>query len=378
MRIFIPKTFPLKDLRVAITPDIAKKFIAFGAEILVERDISSCGLFSDAAFENAGAKLYNDGDSFDASLFVGAPSKHQCAMLPDGVTIIGMIGGARARPFLDFYNKKNITAFSLELMPRISRAQNVDVLSSQDNLYGYMAAVKSAAMLPRMFPMMMTSAGIISPAKVLILGAGVAGLQAAATAKRLGAVVSAFDVRLSAKEQVESVGAKFISVDDNKSGELSSGYAGQMDEEYKKKQRDMIADAMSKSDIVICSALSQGKSPPVLIDAEMVHLMRPGSVIFDIAADYPEFDFIENDFSYGGNCTLSQKGEIIELNGVRIVAPSYGLSDLFIDASSLYARNLYNFVELLFDGDRMRDLSEDDLLRATCIANAGRTDNEHI
>ncbi len=283
--------------------------------------------------------------------------------MPEGALLAGMLDPYAQPDTLAGYNLKKISAFALELLPRISRAQAMDVLSSQANLAGYRAVIDAVAACGKVAPMMMTAAGTVAPAKALVLGAGVAGLQAIATAKRLGAVVSAFDVRPAVKEQVESLGAKFIEVPAEESGETSGGYAKEMSEDYKRKQAQLIHDTLKKMDMVISTALIPGKPAPILITEDMVKDMKPGSVIVDLAA------------ASGGNCPLSELDKIVVKHGVALIGYGNMPSRVAIDASQLYARNLYNFVSTLLLGKdgALQVKWDDELVTGTLLTRDGAT-----
>jgi NAD(P) transhydrogenase subunit alpha len=294
-----------------------------------------------------------------------ARDRDELAAVKQGAVLIGLLNPHQAKDALPLYNARQLTSFSMELVPRITRAQSMDVLSSQANLAGYKAVLDAAAVYGRAFPMMMTAAGTIAPARVLVLGAGVAGLQAIATARRNGAIVSAFDVRAAAKEQVESLGASFVEVDAAvaSSAETSGGYAKEMDDDYKKRQNAKIHETLKKMDIAICTALIPGRPAPVLITEEMVRDMKPGSVIVDLA--------VEN----GGNCALSVANEVATAYDVKIVAYRNVPARLPQDASALYAKNLLNFVTLLWDKEAaaLKWSLEDEIVRATLLTHDGVT-----
>jgi NAD(P) transhydrogenase subunit alpha len=352
------------ELRVAATPDAVKKYIALGATVTVESKAGLGASITDADYEAAGATIATDGASAtrDANIIlkVRSPEKDELMLMPEGAILLGMLDPHAQPDTLAAYNLKKLSAFALELLPRISRAQAMDVLSSQSNLAGYRAVVDAVAAFGKVVPMMMTAAGTVAPAKALILGAGVAGLQAIATARRLGAVVSAFDVRPVAKEQVESLGAKFIEVPAQESGEASGGYAKEMSEDYKRKQSQLIHDTIKKQDMVISTALIPGKRAPVLITEEMVKAMKPGSVIVDLAA------------ASGGNCPLTVPDKAVDKHGVTLIGFTNMPSRVSVDASQLYARNLYNFVSTLVlgkDGIKW----DDELVTGTLLTKDGVT-----
>ena len=341
MQISIIKEVDNNEQRVSSTPDSIKLLKRFEAEVLIESGAGDLSGFSDEAFKQAGAKITKRLECLkaDICLCVRIPPKHDIQAMKSGSILIGILNPYENSDYFEELNKKNITSCCMELIPRISRAQSMDVLSSQANLAGYKAVIDAAEKFKKAFPMMMTAAGRVNPAKVMILGVGVAGLQAIATAKRLGAVVSATDVRSATKEQVESLGAKFIMVDDEESNisETSGGYAKEMSEEYKKKQAKLIAETISKQDIVICTAQIPGKNAPILISKEMVESMSNGSVIVDLAVES------------GGNCPLSKVGEIVDHNGVLILGYENVPGRVSKDASSLYAKNIINFLNILID-----------------------------
>lgn len=353
------------ESRVAATPDAVKKYKALGASVCVEKGAGLGASISDNDFQAAGAEITDlAGCAKDAAIVlkVNAPEAEELSVIPPSALLIGMLAPYSGREALTHYNGKKISAFALELLPRISRAQSMDVLSSQSNLAGYRAVVEAANAFGKVIPMMMTAAGTVAPAKALVLGAGVAGLQAIATAKRLGAVVSAFDVRTVAKEQVESLGAKFVEVPAEESGDAAGGYAKEMSEEYKKKQSQLIHDTIKKQDMVISTALIPGKPAPVLITEAMVKDMKPGSVIVDLAA------------ASGGNCPLSELDKVVVKHGVTLIGYSNMPGRVAVDASQLYARNLYNFISaLIFSKEGMNVKWDDELIAGTLLTKDGAT-----
>ncbi len=356
MKIAILKEEITGEKRVAATPDAVKKYIALGAKVTVETGAGISASISDAEYETAGAVVGDNSSDADIVLCVRTPSSDKILKMKEGAILVGMLEPYNNKEQIDKYDERKVSAFSLELLPRISRAQAMDVLSSQSNLAGYRAVIEAVASLGKAVPMMMTAAGTVAPAKALILGAGVAGLQAIATAKRLGAVVSAFDVRPVAKEQVESLGAKFIEVAASESGEASGGYAKEMSEDYKRKQSELIAETIKKQDIVISTALIPNRPAPVLITEEMVKNMKSGSVIVDLAA------------ASGGNCPLTELDKVTVKYGVTLIGYSNLPSHVAIDASQLYARNLYNFVStLLVEKNDLSVKWDDELIKATLL-----------
>ncbi len=344
--IAIPSESAPHERRVAATPETVKKIIALGAAVIVEKGAGLNAAFTDDAYIQAGATIAkSQGDAVkkaDIILHVQSPSADEAALYKDGVLLIGMLAPYQSADAIKSYATQKIDAFSMELVPRITRAQAMDVLSSQSNLAGYKAVLDACEHFGRAMPMMMTAAGTIAPAKVFIMGAGVAGLQAIATAKRLGAVVSATDVRPASKEQVQSLGASFIAVEDDefKQAETSGGYAKEMSAEYKAKQAELIEQHIAKQDIVITTALIPGRTAPRLVTEAMVKSMKTGSVIVDLAVES------------GGNCEISKPGEIIERHGVTVIGHRNVPGRLATDASSLYARNILNLLGLIIAKDK--------------------------
>lgn len=342
-----------QESRVAVTPDTVKKFKALGCDVTVESGAGLKSNITDKAYTEAGAKIGTI-EGADILLTVGPLGESQIAMLKKGAVVAGML-----QPFsvdAQKYKDAGVSAFALEKLPRISRAQSMDVLSSQANLAGYRAVIEAAYLYGSGFPMMMTAAGTVKPAKVFVMGAGVAGLQAIATARRLGAVVSATDVRAAAKEQVESLGGTFVMVE-LEGGETSGGYARELTPEEKKRQADLIAETLPKQDIVITTALIPGRPAPVLVSEAMVKTMKPGSVIVDMAA------------SQGGNCPLTRADEIVVTeNRVQIVGYTNLASRIAADASALYARNLYNFIALMVKDGALAVPEDDQLIKDTLLA----------
>jgi H+-translocating NAD(P) transhydrogenase subunit alpha len=368
MKIAIPKERRPDEARVAASPETVKKLIALGFEVAVESGAGKGASVPDEAYRKAGAEIAADATvafgRADVIAKVRRPQPGETKGLKPGALVICIADPFRAGDELAPLAQSGATVFAMDLIPRITRAQSMDVLSSQANLAGYKAVLDAAAVYGRAFPMMMTAAGTVSPAKVLVMGAGVAGLQAIATAKRLGAVVSATDVRPAAKEQVESLGGKFVAVEDEefKQAETAGGYAKEMSAEYQKKQAALIAETIEKMDIVITTALIPGRPAPKLVTKDMVASMKPGSVIVDLAVET------------GGNCELSEPGRVVEKNGVKIVGYQNVPSRLAADASALYARNIYNFVELLVDKET-KQLAvnwEDKIIAETCIIRDGK------
>lgn len=357
-------------MRVAGSPDTVKKYKAMGFEVAVEKGAGEGSSFTDAAYEAAGAAIAPDAKSALSGaglvLKVQRPMSKdegvdEFALLPKDALLMCVLNALSDAKTVQGCAAAGVTAFAMELMPRISRAQSMDVLSSQSNLTGYRAVLEGAYAYAKAFPMMMTAAGTIVPAHVCVLGAGVAGLQAIATAKRLGAVVSAFDVRPAVKEQVQSLGATFIEVPVQEDGEAKGGYAKEMSEDYKKKQAELLAERVKKEDIVICTALIPGRKAPVLVTEAMVKSMKPGSVIVDLASES------------GGNCELCEAGKAVEKHGVKIIGYFNFPSRIASDASALYAKNLLKFVEELYDREKkeLAVKTENEVVAGTLVTRGG-------
>ena len=355
------------ESRVAASPESVKKLAGLGLSVVVESGAGARAHFSDDEYRGVGADIAGDADGAlaeaDVLLTVERPSRASVSRLRRGALLIGQLAPYGDRGDIDFYAECGIDAFAMELMPRISRAQSMDVLSSQSNLARYKAVIDAAAVFDRAMPMMMTAAGTVAPARVLVLGAGVAGLQAIATARRLGAIVSATDVRPVAKEQVESLGATFVMVESEETAqaETAGGYAKEMSEDYKRRQAELVAETLKKQDIVICTALIPGRPAPVLVTRAMVESMRPGSIIVDLAVEQ------------GGNCELSRPGEIVDHQGVRIIGHRNVPGRLPVDASALYARNLFNFVAPFVNAENGAVAIdwEDELITGTALTRDG-------
>ncbi len=353
------------ETRVAASAETVKKFAGLGAEVAVERGAGVGAGILDADYVAAGARLVSAGEALGADIIlkVRRPSGVELGQMKRGALVVASMDPYGHQEAIEAMAKAGVAAFAMELMPRITRAQVMDVLSSQANLAGYRAVIDAASEYGRVLPMMMTPAGTIPAAKAFIMGVGVAGLQAIATARRLGAVVTATDVRPATKEQVESLGAKFVAVEDEefKQAETAGGYAKEMSDAYKTKQAALVAAHIAKQDIVITTALIPGRPAPRLVSAEMVKSMRPGSVIIDLAVER------------GGNCELARAGELVVTdNGVRIVGYS-SVTRLASSASALYARNLYAFVETLIDKSTKTIAVnwDDELVKATCLTRDG-------
>ena len=375
MRIGVPKEIVPGETRVAASPDSIKKFTALGVEVLVETGAGAGAQMADEVLAEAGARIvvdaqtiYGDSDlvaKVRAPLCDGNAADELSLVNPDAI-LVGLLAPLQQREQVARFAAHGVTSFAMELIPRISRAQSMDALSSQSNIAGYKAVIDAADHFGRILPMMMTAAGTIAPARVVVLGAGVAGLQAIATAKRLGALVSAFDVRPAVKEQVESLGAKFISVDaDAGNAETAGGYAREMGDAYKERQAALIHETLAKHDICITTAQIPGKPAPVLITKAMVEDMKPGSVIVDLA--------IEG----GGNCALSAYDQVIVRNGVTIIGHANYPARVPVDTSTLYARNLFNFIEPMINREsRTLDIDwEDEVIRGALLTKGGAVVN---
>ncbi|WP_372005647.1 Re/Si-specific NAD(P)(+) transhydrogenase subunit alpha [Tistrella mobilis] len=368
MKIAVPRESRAHEKRVAATPETVKKYRDLGFEVVVEAGAGLGAAITDDAFKAAGAEIAADAAATlagaDLVLKVQAPDEAETAALPKGATLVAMLSPYTNRDLVKRLAEAGVTAFAMELVPRITRAQSMDVLSSQSNLAGYRAVIDAAAEFGRAMPMMMTAAGTVPPARVLVLGAGVAGLQAIATARRLGGVVSAFDVRPAVKEQVESLGASFVDVpsDEAASAETKGGYAREMSDAYKARQAQVLADHVKKNDMVITTAQIPGKPAPVLITEEMVASMKPGSVIVDLASET------------GGNCALTRHGEVVETpGGVRIVAFPNVPARVAVNAAQLYAKNLLTFVTLMVDKETkaLKVDTADEIIAGTLLTRGG-------
>ncbi len=374
MKIAVPKERRPGEARVAVSPEVARKLAGLGFTVAVEKGAGAGASFLNEAYQEAGATIAKDAASAlkdaDIVLKVQAPTiqggegENELAMMKEGAILISALSALTAKKEVAAYAKAGITAFAMELMPRITRAQSMDVLSSQSNLAGYKSVLDAAAEFGRAFPMMMTAAGTVAPAKVFVMGVGVAGLQAIATAKRLGAVVTATDVRPATKEQVESLGGKFLEIDPEmeKDAQTEGGYAKQMPPEYLEKQKKVVTEHVKSQDIVITTALIPGRPAPELVTEEMVKSMHAGAVIVDLAVEA------------GGNCALSQPGNVVVEHGVRIVGHLNVPSRLAEVASALYATNLLNFITPLVDVET-KDLAidwEDEIVTGTLVARDGK------
>jgi NAD(P) transhydrogenase subunit alpha len=364
MKIAIPAETDPGEPRVAATPDTVKRLVGMGAEVAVEKDAGVKAGILDKDFESAGAKIAGGKDvvgGADIVLKVRRPSKAELPGYKPGALVIAIMDPFGNEAALADMAGAKVAAFAMELMPRITRAQTMDVLSSQANLAGYRAVIDAAAEYGRALPMMMTAAGTVPAARAFVMGAGVAGLQAIATARRLGAIVTATDVRPAVKEQVESLGAKFVAVEDEefKQAETAAGYAKEMSKEYQAKQAALVAAHIAKQDMVITTALIPGRAAPKLVSTAMVESMKPGSVIVDLAVER------------GGNCELAEPGKVVEHNGVKIVGHLNVPGRLAATSSALYAKNLVAFLDLLVKEKKLNVPWEDEIVKATLLTRDG-------
>lgn len=357
MKIGVPKEVTNTEKRVALTPEIVQKLCALGHTVFVEHGAGEGAQYLDSQFTEAGAHLVKDIQTLykEAELIVRVSPVEDMKKLPDKGILVGLLRPNNEN--VKAFSRKKITSLALEMIPRISRAQPLDVLSSQSNLAGYRAVIEAANEYGHAMPLMMTAAGTIPPARVLILGAGVAGLQAIATARRLGAVVSAYDVRSAVKEEVESLGATFIEVQSSEAGEGGGGYAKEMSADYKKLQQEKLLSTLKTQNIVITTALIPGKPAPLLVTEDMVRSMKPGSIIVDMATET------------GGNCALSEKDKVVQKYGVKIIGYSNIPSRIAADASRVYARNLFYFLEILLKDNGLN--LQDEIIQAALLTKGG-------
>jgi H+-translocating NAD(P) transhydrogenase subunit alpha len=350
---------PDYENRVSLLPEAVKTLINLKANVIVEKGAGARAFAKDGAYTEAGAKLSDRKDVIEKSdllLSIQAPEKESLSKLKKGQVVVSVFNPLGDKQIVDHFLKSDQTVFSMDMIPRTTRGQSMDILSSMATIAGYNAVLDAAYRLPAFFPMFMTAAGTIRPAKVLILGAGVAGLQAIAIARKLGAVVEVFDVRSAVKEQVQSLGGKFIEVEGAKEDAAAGGYAVEQDEEFQRKQKQLIQEHATKSNVVICTAQIPGKKAPLLIEKKTVEAMQDGSVIIDIAA------------STGGNCELTENGKVVLKEGVTIVGNSQYPSDMPVDASRMYGNNLINFLKLLIDEEGNLQMNfEDEIVKGTCM-----------
>ena len=366
MKVGVAKESSPEETRVAVVPDTARRLVGDGVEVLVERGAGEEATFSDAAYEQAGARVVSGDELYagaDLVCKVRKPSAEEVARLRDGQVLLALLQPLVEPELVQALAQRGVTAFSMDSIPRITRAQSMDALSSQSTIAGYKAAILAAEQLGKFFPMLTTAAGTIPPAKVLVLGAGVAGLQAIATARRLGAVVSAFDVRPVVKEQVESLGATFLELD-VEGAEGVGGYAVALSEDQHEREQELIARHAAESDAVITTALIPGRPAPELITQAAVHGMRPGAVIVDLAAEA------------GGNCAATKPGETIDVGGVTIVGLTNVPATMPVHASQMYSRNVQAFLALVVKEGALELDFEDEIVRETCVAHGGKVTKE--
>ena len=349
------------EKRIAITPDIAKKYLSLGFEVILSEKYGEHLGFKDNDYEELGVKFSKKESenlsNADIIVQLGLLSNDNLLLLKENQTLVGVFNPYINKEKIKKLSKRNINIFSLEMLPRITRAQSMDILSSQANLAGYKAVIESFANFEKAIPMMMTAAGTIPAAKVLVVGAGVAGLQAIATAKRMGAVVFATDVRMASKEQVESLGGKFLTVEGSENLETEDGYAKEATEEFKKKQEELLAETLKKIDIVICTALIPGKKAPLIIKDNMIANMKSGSIIYDLAA------------IQGGNAAFTEVDKVVVKEGVKIIGETNILNKLPVSASNLYSKNVFNFVSNLYNKEFKKIIInlEDEIIEKTLI-----------
>ena len=349
------------EKRVALTPDTTKKYISNGFEVSLSKNYATHLGIDDSKYKDNGAEIIEDEKknihSADVIIQMGLPADEKLSYFEANQTLVGVLNPFLNKKKIDELIRKKVNVFSLDLLPRITRAQSMDILSSQANLAGYKAVIESFSSFEKAIPMMMTAAGTVPAAKVLVVGAGVAGLQAIATAKRMGAVVFATDVRVASKEQVESLGGKFLVVENSENLETEGGYAKETSDEFKKKQEELLTETLKKIDIVICTALVPGKKAPVIIKENMINNMQPGSIIYDLAA------------IQGGNTPLTEPDKIIDIKGIKIMGDSNILNKLPSSASNLFSKNVYNFVINLYDKEKNKiNINlEDEIIEKTLL-----------
>ena len=353
--------------RVAISPDEVKNYVKAGHQVLIEKNAGLLSGFTDKSYKEAGASIASAKEilsSSDIVVKINCPSSDESKQLKSSSMVISQLNTQNEVDTIKIFNSKKTSAFSLERVPRITRAQDMDILSSQANLAGYHSVIDAAQEFNRVLPLFMTAAGKVTPANILVIGAGVAGLQAIATAKRLGAIVYATDVRIASKEQVESLGGKFVMVEDeeSKNAETKGGYAKEMSAEYQKKQEALLAETLKDMDIVICTAQIPGRKAPLILKKEMLDNMKQGSVIVDLAVES------------GGNCEYSQVGKVVSKNGLKIVGHANVPGRVANNASSLFSKNISNFLKLMNFEDKKKSVinKNDEIIKATLVCSAGK------
>ncbi|MEQ9370604.1 MAG: Re/Si-specific NAD(P)(+) transhydrogenase subunit alpha [Coleofasciculus chthonoplastes F3-SA18-01] len=370
MKIALVKEIEVGENRVALIPDTVARLVKQGLEIWVENGAGEASFFSDRTYEEAGATLVSDPGKLwaeaDVILKVGIPKDDEINQMRESSTLISFLSPLGKPEVAQKLAHRKVTAFSMELIPRTSRAQSMDALSSQAGVAGYKAVLIAAAALPKFFPMLTTAAGTIKPSKVFILGAGVAGLQAIATARRLGAMVEAFDIRPAVKEEVQSLGAKFVEVDLQEDTVAEGGYAKEVSDAAKQRTQEVIAEHVKQADVVITTAQVPGKKAPVLVTEEMVEQMSPGSVIVDLAAEQ------------GGNCAVTEAGKDIVRHGVTVIGPINVPASMPTHASQMYAKNISTLLQYLVKEGQLQLNFEDDIVDSTCITHAGEIRNQRV
>jgi len=370
MKVAIAKEIEYGEHRVAVIPDLAARLVKQGIEIWVEAGAGEASFFSNEAYEAAGAKIISDTATLwgeaDVLMKVGVPKDHEINQMREGSVLISFLNPLGTPEVIQQLANRKITAFSMELIPRTSRAQSMDALSSQAGVAGYKAVLIAAAALPKFFPMLTTAAGTIRPAKVFVMGAGVAGLQAIATARRLGAVVEAFDIRPAVKEEVQSLGAKFIEVKLEEETVAAGGYAKEISEASKQRTQEVVTEHVKNADVVITTAQVPGKKAPLLVTEEMVAQMNPGSVIVDLAAEQ------------GGNCAGTEPGKDVVRHGVTIIGPINLPSSMPVHASQMYAKNVATLLQYMVKDGNLQLNFEDDIIGSTCVTHAGEILNQRV
>ncbi|NER39337.1 MAG: Re/Si-specific NAD(P)(+) transhydrogenase subunit alpha [Oscillatoria sp. SIO1A7] len=370
MKIAVAKEIEVGERRVALIPDAVARLTKQGIEILVERGAGEASFFADEAYEAAGAAIVADPASLwgegDIVVKVAPPKESEIAYLREGSILISFLNPLGNPAIVEQLASRKVSAFSMEMIPRTSRAQSMDALSSQAGVAGYKAVLIAAAASPKFFPMLTTAAGTIRPAKVFVMGAGVAGLQAIATSRRLGAIVEAFDIRPAVKEEVQSLGAKFVEVKLEEDTVAAGGYAKEISEDSKKRSRELVAEHVAAADVVITTAQVPGKKAPLLVTEEMVANMKRGAVIVDLAAEQ------------GGNCACTEPGKDVMVNGVTIIGPINLPSSMPVHASQMYAKNISTLVQLMVKDGNLQLNFEDDIIDGTCVTAAGEIRNERV
>ncbi|MEP0751827.1 Re/Si-specific NAD(P)(+) transhydrogenase subunit alpha [Trichocoleus sp. Lan] len=370
MRIAVAKEVEVGERRVALVPDTVGRLVKQGLEVWVEAGAGEQAFFSDDAYKAAGATIVSDTGALwreaDVLLKVNPPKEHEIHQLKEGGVLIGFLNPLGNPNLIQRLAERRVTAFSMELIPRTSRAQSMDALSSQAGVAGYKAVLIAAAAVPKFFPMLTTAAGTIAPAKVFIMGAGVAGLQAIATARRLGAIVEAFDIRPAVKEEVQSLGAKFIEVQLNEETVAAGGYAKEVSEASKQRTQEVLTEHVKQADVVITTAQVPGRKAPILVTEEMVAQMKPGAVIVDLAAEQ------------GGNCACTEPGKDVQRNGVTIIGPINLPASMPVHASQMYAKNVLTLVQYLIKESALQLNFEDDIISSTCVSNNGEILNQRV